>query len=146
VAEYEIFFTGIVTSICGLIGLLLINRNWFKKQKFKYDLNFLGKEQKIRLKKLEKDLLGSAPVKEKSENIAPNLLTQIAPLLKGLDGEQIAALIESFTGEEEAPAPAAEGLGGLLNTIITENPELVQGFLQGIKQKTDNTPTAPQTY
>ena len=135
-AEYELVLAAIVTSLFGIFGLLLINRNWFKKMRFKTELDLLKKKNNLEIKKLEKQLnISNTPVSEKSENTQNNLLTQLAPLLKNLDGEQVAGLIDAFTGnapQEAEGIPAS--LGELLQNIIAENPEMVQGFLQGISQ------------
>ena len=131
VAEFEMVYATIVGSLFGILGLLLINRNWFKKMRFKTELDLLKAKNRVEIKRLEKQINIDTPRNEKIENSQSNLLTQIAPLLKNLDGEQIASLIDAFTGGgQEAEAP--EGLSGLLQDIVSEHPELVQGFLQGI--------------
>lgn len=146
-AAYEIVLATICGSIFGLMGLLLINRNWFKKMRFKTELDLLKAKNRLEIKKLEKSLnLNTTDKTEKSENSAPNLLAQIAPLLKNLDGDQIAGLIETFTGGGAPETENPEGLSGLLENIIRENPELVSGFLQGFKNKGGGSGATPPSY
>jgi hypothetical protein len=142
--EGELIIVTIISSLFGLLGLQLLNHNWFKKQRFKTDSELLRAENKIRLKKLEKDLLGQTapaaaqPPLQSSSAANQNILMQLAPLLKNLDSDQIAGLIDRFTGGGEEGEPIEDNsLGGIITRFAAENPEIVQGFLNGLKNRAD---------
>jgi len=140
--EGELIYVSIVSGLFGIFGLLLLNRNWFKKQTFKSEIELLRAKNKLELRKLEKELglqakkdSGLIPTKEAE----PNMLSTIgalAPLLRNLDGEQIADLVERFTigpGESEAAEGTGGGLGDIINDFVLNNPDAVKAFLGGLK-------------
>lgn len=126
---------GIVMLIGQVILMGMWNANWFKRENFKIQKSNVLAENRLNLRKLEKDLgLGSSK-KELLPTESPptdklGLLSQLAPLapiLAKLDSDQIGALIDKFvTGAE-----SEEGGGGLLESIP---PELIESFLKGFKE------------
>jgi len=135
--------TGIIAaSIISLIGMIFIfmlnNNNWFKRQNFKIQAANIKAENKLKLKKLERELGLRNVEKSPPDNIGanPSLLSSLAPLLKNMDGEQLKALAEQFL-PEGAEETEPEGIGGMLLEFAQDNPELVQGLLKGITGKKD---------
>jgi len=139
---------GSFMSLFGMVILLQINNNnWFKRQQWKLDAGNIKAENKLRLKKLEKDMgLNTRASKKEAEELPQgNLLGQLAPLLKNLDGETLKSLADTFLPnsiEEEAP----EGISGALLNFAEENPEIVNGILQGISGKMGGNNTGPSGY
>ena len=136
----------IAASIISLIGMILIfminNNNWFKRQNFKLQATNIKAENKLKLKKLERDLGISHSKNTGSDkealSFAPestNLLASLAPILKNLDGDQLKDLADRFLPQAEEYEP--EGLAGTLLNFAEDNPEIVEGLLKGLSGKQD---------
>jgi len=119
--EGELIIVTIISSTFGLIGILLLNHNWFKRQKVKYDYQ-------LKRAKLSKKM--KVPVKE--EKTTMDTLTSLAPLLKNLDADQIGGLIDVFTGGGGAPIEESTGLESILENIP---PDMIKSFLKGLSTK-----------
>lgn len=137
--EGELIYVAIIMQIGTLITILLWSntslRKYFAKENFKTGLANVRAENRLNLKKLEKDL-GLGSVKSQITPTTPpsvdklGLLSQLAPLLSKLDGDQLGILIDKFVGGEEL-TEIAEGAGGILDSIP---PELIKSFLEGIQK------------
>ena len=127
----------IVVSIISMIGMIIITQlwqmNWFKRENFKITKTSVMAENRVRLKKLERDLgLKNTPEpKEPGSNM--DLIKNLLPVLKNLDGDQIMQLSERFLGGSEAVAEGGGDVIDMLGDVVTNNPELVQSFLKGLK-------------
>ena len=128
--EGELIIVTLISSTFGLIGIMLLNRNWFARQKMKYNYQ-------IKRAKLSKRY--NTPVKEEKSPVEN--ISQWLPLLKNLDGDQIGALADRFLGggEEIEEAP---GLEGILDKIP---PGAIDSFLKGLSKKEGNEPFNPQS-
>lgn len=127
--EGEIIIVSVISTIGGLFGLWLVNQNWYKRQEFKY--KYMLKRQKLSQKgKIPKS---SVPDKPSGLSTVANLL----PLLKTLDPDQIGALVDKFTGDQDV-APSGGGGLDFLMEFAESNPEMVQSFLKGIGEKKEN--------
>jgi hypothetical protein len=137
--EGELIIMGFMMLIGQIILMMMWQNNWFKKENFKIQKSNIMAQNKLQLRKLEKELgLGkSKEIIEKEPTGLMSTLGDLAPLLKNLDGDQIAALADKFLGGQ-SEAQMEEG-GGSLGDMITDfaanNPEMVKGFLEGIQQK-----------
>jgi len=132
-----------IGSFMSLIGMIIIvelsHSNWFKKENFKIQRDVVKAENKLKLKKLERELglsgknsgLASSNV---SENSPTNLLTSLAPLLSKLDGDQIMDLADRFL-PEGAEGAEPSGITGTLLQYAQENPEMVQKILGSLTNK-----------
>lgn len=103
--------TGIIaTSLIGMMGmflfLLLSNQNWFKRENFKLQAATVKAENKLKLKKLEKEL----GISQKPKNDLSNI--------------DIKGLISEYLGGEEEPRE-----GSILDAIPSS---VVEGFLDKI--------------
>jgi hypothetical protein len=133
----------IVSSFLTMIGLLVFSqlglRNYFKKENFKISKSNIMAQNKLNLKKLEREMgltPSKSPKEEKSGSVL-DTLGALAPLIKNLEPDQIAGLIEAFIGGEGGAAT-----GDFISNFVNENPELVNNFLEGLKggiNKGDNT-------
>jgi len=122
-----------------MIGLFLFQqsglRNYFKKENFKIKKSNILATNKLQLRKLEREL-GLTKSKDVQPIEAPSTmdsLKSLLPLLNKLAPEQIQGLIEQFIpGAEPDEGGAVGGIDSLID-FATKNPELVQGFLKGVK-------------
>ena len=141
----------IVCSIISLMGMMLFfiinNSNWFKRQQWKLDASVIKAQNKLKLKKLEKDLGVNTKASPKEALLTESPLGglgQLAPLLKNLDGDTLKSLADTFLPEQDQEP---EGISGALLNFAEENPEIVNGILQGIKGKMGNGgESPPATY
>jgi len=147
----EVFiYVTVISSLFGILGLLIINFFWFKKQTFKVKLDFLKKKNDLEFKKLAKELglptgknqqTQTYATEEKSENPLSALIPEI---VKNLDAEQIGALADRFLPSSDDGG----GVGGFdIDTILkyaAENPEVAKAFLGGLtggKKTQSNEPS-----
>ena len=123
IIEGELIFLGFIMLIGQIILLQLWQRNWFKKENFKLQRDTVKAENRIKLKKMEKEL-GLTKGKSASSEIKNE--TNIMDLLKNLDRDKIADILEMLqSGEREQ-----SGLGEIIDSLP---PELISGFLEGVK-------------
>ena len=139
-------FVSVISGVFGIVGLLILDRNWFRRENFKMQANFTKQEYSLRMKKMAKDLGLASSSQKSSSNIESSSPLQtigsLAPLLKSLAPEQISDLVGVLTGkpapegasDEEGPESPLGGIDGLLE-FATKNPQLVQGFLDGLSKK-----------
>lgn len=136
--EGELIFMAFVMLIGQIIMLQMWNNNWFKKENFKMEKSNVMAQNKLNLRKLEREM-GLSKSKEIVEKEPPGIMSTIgdlAPLLKNLDGDQIAALADKFIGGSEEPlTEESGGVSDLLMDFAAKNPEIVKGFLEGVGQK-----------
>ena len=115
--EGELIIVSIISGIFTIIGISLLNHNWFKKQEMKYNFEKYKVRQKSK---------GKTPPRTP----APSSPIEWIDKLKGINPETLHTLVDTLSGEGEG-----EGEAGLEDTIINiarENPELVKKFLGGI--------------
>jgi hypothetical protein len=142
---YDLALASVAGGVTGIIGLMLLDRNWFRREEFKIDRDFRKKEIDLKLKKLARDLGLDKKVVTPAQTAIPNIqnstmdtLKTFAPLLSKLAPEQIQDLLDRFLPgggggefEDEVGGGIPEGLGGLLE-FASKNPALVDGFLKGL--------------
>jgi len=114
----EIVLATFIGGVMSIIGVMLLNRNWYKRKEMEYKYNIkrfkLGKRYKLQ----ERDL------PKKSE---PNWLEIIGKLDKSQIGNLVDMIPEDVDDE-----------GDILGSIIQyaqNNPELVQNLLGGLMGK-----------
>lgn len=134
-----IVLSTIIGSVFSLIGLLILDRNWFRRERFKFDQDIQKKEQTLRYKKLARDLgLDSKmPPFQKPASTPTDLVGGLLPLLKNINPDQLGAIADILGGHEEEGG--GEGGGGIEEGIIDfakNNPEMVKNFLEGLGKKT----------
>ena len=115
----------IITTLGGLAGMYMLQFNWTKRLDLKH--KYLIKRYELAGKK--KISVSSIP-----EPVSPlSNMSALLPLLKNLDGDQIGALVDTFTGGGfEEPLPKSEGITDTLLAFAEENPEVVKGILGGL--------------
>jgi len=126
--EGELIFLGFIMLIGQIILLQMWNRNWFKKENFKLQRDNVKAENRLKLKKLEKEF-GLTKGRSASSEIknAPDYID----LLKNLDPDKIRGILDVLQGGEEG-----ESEGGIGDIIKQIPPEVIEGFLSGVKDGT----------
>ena len=113
--ELIILGVSIISGVMGLMGIQLLQHNWYKREKLKFE--FDTKRAKLRKKQL--------PIKKTSTPSSPSdWLEQ----LKKVNPETLHELIDTFSEGGEEKGDISEILG----TIVKNNPELVEKFLGNI--------------
>jgi hypothetical protein len=129
--EGEMIIISIISGIFSIIGISLLNHNWFKRQRLKYDLEV----RKIKARSKAK-LPRSNPAPEINSSSPLANVGSLLNIARGLDPEQIGDLINMLTGKSAEP----EAAGGILEEIVANNPELVQSFIDGFTKGKKNEP------
>ena len=126
----------VISGIFGLIGLLLLDRNWFRRERFKFEQDTLKKQNTLQFKKMARDL-GLDSKASPYRNSAPSSpLANIPALLeiaKSLNPDQLGTIADMLTGaggSEEAEGDLG-GMEGLID-FATKNPDVVKSFLSGL--------------
>lgn len=131
--EGELIFLGFIMLIGQIILLQMWNNNWFKKENFKIQKANVIAENRLKLKKLEKELgvtIGKTP---KEPATLVEKIGGITDLLTTLEPDQVKALANKFLtrgDEEEYDEEEDEDLIGTLMKNVPE--EAIKGFLEGI--------------
>lgn len=117
----------IIVSFISLAGMVLMytinNANWFKRENFKMQRTNILAENRLKLKKLAKELdvtIGN-PIKEEKG---------ILDSIKGLDKDKIAGILGMLQGSEDLE-DTPEGIEGAIMNFASKNPELVNKFISG---------------
>jgi hypothetical protein len=132
----------VISGIFGLIGLELISHNWFKKERFKFEVFNLKKQNDLQLKKMARDMgLTSTPPHTKSTAVTDNI-GGLLDLAKGLPPESLGAIADIIQGRlgggEGDGGLMPEGMDGLLDFAM-KNPDIVKSFLGGMNKGQENT-------
>jgi len=136
----------IVCSIISLAGAILLyslsTSTWFKKENFKIKKKSVMDENRIKIKKMERELGITGATKAYREPQTPietgsNLLS----VLKNLDGDQIQGLADKFlkTDDEHEYSGAPPSTIDSLLEFANNNPEVAEQFLKGVTGKKENT-------
>lgn len=137
--EGELIFLGFLMLIGQIILMQMWQNGWFKKENFKIQKSLVMAENKLKMRKLEKEM-GLKPTKklipEEKTVGALDTISSLLPLLKGLDPDQLDGIVDHFIGDGER---GEEGVAGdpisMLMGYAKRNPEMVDGvigFLKGL--------------
>jgi len=113
---------GSFVSLMGMIIILQLNtRNWFKKENFKMQKTNIMNENRLKLRKLEKDM-----------GLQKSKITTGEGGVNGIIGEVISNYVKDKGGD-------TGGLGGLIGDFLEDNPEVVKSFIEGFTNKDGNS-------
>jgi len=137
--DEAIIIVSVISGIFGIMGLLILDRNWFRREQFKFDIDTKKKTADLQFKKMRKDLgldTTKGPSYRASSLNPLDTAGGLINLLKGLDADKIAALSGILGGTAAAePEEAPEGIESLIQFALDpKNRDLVEGFLKGIKK------------
>lgn len=136
-----------------LIGQIILmqmwQNGWFKKENFKIQKSLVMAENKLKMRKLEKEMgLQSSKKIIQEEKIGGTIdtISSLLPLLKNLDPDKLGELVDHFIGEGEgAEFPPGGDPIAMLMGYAKRNPEMVEGvmgFLKGLGEGTAETQQA----
>jgi hypothetical protein len=132
-----IVLSTIIGSVFSIIGLLILDRNWFRRERFKFDQDTQKKEMTLRFKKMARELgLDSKlpPYRPPASN-PTDVISGLLPLLKNINPDQLGAIADILGGQEaEGGGEAQGGVEGLVDFAV-KNPEILKGVTDFIKQK-----------
>jgi len=117
--EFVILGVSIISGIFGLMGIQLLQQNWFKREdlKFKYDV----KRAKLRKKNI--------PVKKTS---SPTTASDWISLLRGINPEIAHSVIDGIQQSDEYMDEQGNPIAGAVQGFIKQNPDMVMNFLNGL--------------
>ena len=131
----SIIWVTIISGLFGIFGLELLTHNWFRKERFKFEVYNLKKQNDLQLKKMAKELgIGKyAPQEVIMEEKQPsNILSQYLPeIIKNLEPDQLAALADRFIPEKDEGGSSSFDLDSILE-YAAKNPEVAKAFLGGV--------------
>ena len=128
----------IVVSIISLAGMVLLfalnNSTWFKKENFKIQKKIVMDENRIKLKKLEKEMgitggVGAPYQEPKSMLETGGNLLEIA---KNLSPDQLTMLADKYLGGGDEYQDQEPGMLEKALDFANKNPEIAAKFLEGV--------------
>lgn len=131
----------VISSLFGILGLLILDRNWFRRERFKFDMDLRKQEAALNFKKMRKDLGldTKTPPFRNPQSSLPDIASGILPLLKNINPDQLGAIADILGGQGGAETEEGGGqFDGLLD-FAAKNPDIIKSFLDGMKQKTTNS-------
>ena len=137
--ENEVYiYVTIISSLFSMIGLVFWNHNKFRYAdlKHQHSLEYMQAKDKVdaqRFRRKQSAIAVTEIPREKSPLGTLGGVASLAPLLRNLDGDQIAALADTFLGGGRGGGEE-EG-GGSMDMLLDfaeKNPEVVKGLLEGI--------------
>ena len=135
----------LIPSIFTFLSILLLDRNWFRRERFKTDQSFIKKKNDLEFKKLARDLglqnTKESPAPQEKTRGAGIAAAILPELLKNMDPDTLANIATNLIGTYaggggEEIEGGGGGLGDTLMDFVKENPDIVKGFLGGLKSGT----------
>jgi hypothetical protein len=125
----------IVVSIISLAGMVLLftlnNNNWFRRENFKIQKSNVLNENRIKMKKLEKDL-GITSSKTQNTHETGGVLD----LIKGLDSDKVGQILDLVKGEGGDMAYDDAPKSDIAAIIDKLPPSVIEGFLSKLQDNT----------
>jgi len=125
----------IISGFFSLAAISLMQHNFFKREKFKFNIAREKKVDSLKLKKLEKEF----QIKHDPKIIEyPQEQPGIMDLLQNLDLDkikQIAGLVQQDNDTEGIESDPINVLTG----FVQDNPDIVNSFLEGVAAKKQDT-------
>ena len=131
----------IVVALISTAGMIVMSQmwqmNWFKRENFRIKKKNIEGENRIKLKKLERELglTGGRNPTPPSDSKTPieklGQLSPFLPILAKLDKDQLTSLIDHFIGGGFSEDQEEGDLGGIVE-FADEHPDIVKSFLDGL--------------
>ena len=129
-------WVSIISGVFGLVGLELLSHNWFKKERFKFEVFNLKKQNDLQLKKMAKDMGLSSTPPHKSTAVGDNI-GSLLEMAKGLSPDTLGSIADIIQGRlgggEGEDGPVPEGMEGLIDFAV-KNPDIVKSFMGGLNK------------
>jgi len=132
--EGELIFLGFLMLIGQIILMQMWQNGWFKKENFKIQKSLVMAENKLKMRKLEKEmgLKPSTKIVPEEQTSTLGTISTLLPLLKNLDPDQLGDLVDRFVGGEREEGAATGDPLNMLIDYATRNPEMLEGLLKGL--------------
>lgn len=133
--EGELIFLGFTMLIGQIILMQMWQNGWFKKENFKIQKSLVMAENKLKMRKLEREM-GLTPSKKIVQDEKPGTMDTISsllPLLKNLDADQLGGIIDHFMGDAGAEGDAKGDPIKMLMGYADRNPEMLEGVISFLK-------------
>jgi hypothetical protein len=127
----------VISSLFGILGLLILDRNWFRRERFKFDMDLQKQTASLNFKKMRRDLgldQKIPPFRNPQASVG-DIAGGLLPLLKNINPDQLGAIADILGGQGESET---EGGGGQFDGLLdfaAKNPDLIKGFLKGAGEK-----------
>jgi hypothetical protein len=127
----------VISGIFGILGLELISHNWFKKERFKFEVFNLKKRQDLELKKMARDMGLDYKISSRNTQQAGDGVGSLLDIAKNLPPESLGAIADIIQGRlgggEGEGSVMPEGLEGLAEFAM-KNPDIVKSFIGGLNK------------
>lgn len=128
----ELIVVALISTMGMVVTIQLLQHNWYKKENFRVKIKNINAENRIKLKKLERELglKGETRAAAADSKSPLDNLGGLLSIAKELEPDQLRAVIDMFTSGELG------GEGGEYSELMP----LVKGFLEGMNKPQEETP------
>lgn len=131
--EGELIVVTVISSIFGLCGLLLLDRNWFRRENFKIAKSNTIAMNKLQLEKMRKELgLQKQPTAARGEAATGSGdLGNLLGIAQSLGKDKVLDLVEKFLPEDSDGSDEGED-SEIAKILKYVPPEVIQNALKGV--------------
>lgn len=131
--EGELIVVTFVSSIFGLCGLMLLDRNWFRRENFKIQKSNTLAMNKLQLEKMRKELgLQKQPTAVRNEGGGSSGdLGGLLGIAQSLGKDKVLDLVEKFLPEDSGGSDEGED-SEIAKILKYVPPEVIQNALKGV--------------
>jgi len=131
--EGELIVVTVISSIFGLCGLLLLDRNWFRRENFKIAKSNTLAMNKLQLEKMRKELGLQKQPSAIARNETPGAgdLGGLLGIAQSLGKDKVLDLVERFLPEDSGGSDEGED-SEIAKILKYVPPEVIQNALKGV--------------
>jgi len=128
--EGELIVVTIISSIFGLCGLLILDRNWFRRENFKIAKKNTEAYNKLQIEKMRREL-GLTKTPSAATPTAGGM-NDLLGMAKGLGKDKVIDLIDKFMPDEGGEDQGDESDDMVTKILKYVPPEVIQNALKGV--------------
>lgn len=134
----------LVTSAAGLIGLLYLDKSFYRRLQWKrdYEIEML----KLQKKEARTDRKLAARIKTKAPKGKVEGILDWVNIIKDLDPEKISGLLNMLPDNTVEAIDEGDDLVSVISSFASKNPDLVKSFIDGISSKDIGEKNTPKSY
>lgn len=134
--------TAIIFTVGSIVGSVLITQLWqmnyFKRENFKIQKNTVMAENRLKLKKLEKEM--GLNTKQGSNTLISTETPGILELIKGLDKDKISDIIGLISKKDDVDlGEIDEPKSDIARIIEMLPPSVIEGFINNLNKKSEQS-------
>jgi len=129
--EGELIVVTIISSIFGLCGLLILDRNWFRRENFKIAKSNTLAMNKLQLEKMRKELGLQKQPKVDQPQVGGGDLGGLMGIAQSLGKDKVLDLVERFLPEDSGGSDEGED-SEIAKILKYVPPEVIQNALKGV--------------